>query len=276
MIKEENGFSTPFAIFIILSLSILTATFSMLVFANQKRINSFEKLYENKVKAYEVLKSFENDLQQLAKEEYDSGASLFIRNLIYKYSNYNIEFKDISTGINPSILNKKFLDSLPIKNLLEVKEQDVITEFGCVNTEYAREDLLDAKNKKDLTSLVVNNLPFYNLYYMQEDFITSILQFCKVTEIEKKTELLLHEKYNEDLTVSDISKIIGVNTTHAVMNFIGTKTNFWKVNIKVGRINIEAVFGGIPSEKDDRKIGKYILIKKDFKIEGRNNDERAI
>ena len=65
MKNDESGFSTPLALTVIFSLCVITLSFCMIVATNEKKINSFEKLYESRKDINLIIDRIEKNIQGL-------------------------------------------------------------------------------------------------------------------------------------------------------------------------------------------------------------------
>lgn len=274
ILKEEDGFSSPLAMTVIFSLCLLCSALGMYVFSCQKKINSFKSRNESYREAEALLKEFEKELQIMADEDCDCSFSYKISELKSRYSDYEIIMNDISTGINEQLLSKEILEDKNIKQLLEVSGEKIKTEYGWINKDLAEEVFVrnviaDFNGKQNC--LLFNKIPLYNLYFMDEGFIRSILQLCKISNSEEKSRNLFEAICTKKLCNEDLYEIIGVNKDHKVFEFLGLKTVFWNVKLSIDNTIIDAVFAAIPSKKDLRTLEKYELIEKKIIYKGGNS-----
>ena len=271
ILRDEGGFSSPLAMTVIFSLCVLCGSLGMYVYSCQKKINSFKIKNEALRKAEILLADFEEDLQKLSEEDCDCQFSPVLSELKNKYSKYSVQMTDVSTGINERFLSKNILGNKNIKQLLEKDEEKIKTEYGWINKKYADETLIqeiyqDFKGKQ--TFLLFNEIPFFNLYNMDESFIKAILNFCNVKNVEEKSTKIYEAEFTGELTKEDLCKILEIDKNHKIFDFIGTKTVFWNVKLETEKACVNAVFAALPSENDLRKIEKYELIKRTIKYKG--------
>ena len=65
-----------------------------------------------------------------------------------------------------------------------------------------------------------------------------------------------------------MAELLGVGTSDPILDLIGTKTVFWKVGFETERSKVSAVFAAVPEKESQKKIEKYILVKKEIISKG--------
>ena len=264
--KENNsGFSTPSMLLLIFSLSIILSGITVLINSISTRINREKEVFTQKHDAEEVLNAILDDFQKLKEDECDSEKSIEKRNLLEKYSAYNLVMNDCSTGINLNFLSKKYAESSVLERFLEINPERVV-KYGWIyefnsDKELINQILQDFNEEKinELNPLVSKIAPL-NIYEMDQNFLEVIFAINKVADFKDKAELLIEKMKQEDIKSSSIPSIIGVNPSHPVVNWLGVKTVFWKISCNTEKMDVNAVIAGIAEDKNPTLIDKYILI----------------
>ena len=264
--KENNsGFSTPSMLLLIFSLSIILSGITVLINSVSTRINREKEVFTQKHDAEEVLNAILDDFQKLKEDECDSEKSIGKRNLLEKYSAYNLVMNDCSTGINLNFLSKKYAESSVLERFLEINPERVV-KYGWIyefnsDKELINQILQDFNEEKinELNPLVSKIAPL-NIYEMDQNFLEVIFAINKVADFKDKAELLIEKMKQEDIKSSSIPSIIGVNPSHPVVNWLGVKTVLWKSSFNTEKMDVNAVIAGIAGDKNPTLIDKYILI----------------
>lgn len=244
---NEDGFSTSFALILIFSISICLVPITFMVISQSKNVEKYSSFYEERNKVQKILMDFEKDLQTLCLCESDFENSTEIDSLLSKYCEYKLSMKDVSTGINRRFLSEKFFEKGAIKEFFEANENSISTEYGWINKNLSDEKVFesvledfDEENIEEVFPLI-NELPLFNKNFMEKDFIEAVTKECKRGKSKEKEQKLL-------------------------MNFLGTKTTFWKIRFETVDWICEAIFAAIPERKTEEKnsvqIEKYELVEK--------------
>ncbi len=271
MIRDEDGFSSPLAISVIFSLCILICSLCLLLYVVQKKVNAYENYYNNERKVNLLCEEFIKDFQIIKDDEFDSYQSYGFVKLLSEYSNYQIQMKDISTGINLKFLKNEIKDNSTIKYLVDNYGDEIITEYGWINPKYTENDILSVVRQnfdKDYVYPLMNELPLYNLYFMNRDFIQSVLKLCEIKNVEEKTDKLQMRIESENLSKSDLAFIFEKDKNEKIFDFLGTKTNFWNVKLNAFGFDSELVIAAVPEKENSKKIEKYILLEKNLTYRG--------
>lgn len=250
---------------LIFSLSIILSGITVLINSISTRINREKEVFTQKHDAEEVLNAILDDFQKLKEDECDSEKSIEKRNLLEKYSAYNLVMNDCSTGINLNFLSKKYAESSVLERFLEINPERVV-KYGWIyefnsDKELINQILQDFNEEKinELNPLVSKIAPL-NIYEMDQNFLEVIFAINKVADFKDKAELLIEKMKQEDIKSSSIPSIIGVNPSHPVVNWLGVKTVFWKISFNTEKMDVNAVVAGIAGDKNPTLIDKYILI----------------
>lgn len=283
-LSKEDGFSSISALIIIMAISLLSMSLFVVVKTSTIRIDKYQKRMEEEKNIETFIDDFINDFQVLLKDKADIQNANAKRELLDKYKEYNLTLDDVSTGICEELMNDSFLKSSEISNLLFLYKNDVRAEYGYLNYNYAKKELLetiikdyDAKSV-DEAFPSVNSFPMYNIYNMKFDFISAILKKCGIKDYDNKTKEIF-EKTNSNILLSttDIRTLLGVNDNSSVLDFLGVKTLFWKATMLVDKKHVELVVAGIPVQDREKKeaeksLEKYVLVKQSY---GNNVEDKV-
>lgn len=265
--KKDDGYSTAFGMIIIFILCFTIMALSMLVFAKNKKINKYENLYEKRNELIEIMYKIESDFQNIVDISNDNLQMNEFVKILEKYEAYNIQIRDVSTGINPSVLSKDFLENESINNYIKNKNQ--LCDYGWINNKYASNSVLE-KLKVEFESNflfpLVNNLPMYNIFFMDYDFLYTMLSYVGIPNSEKKArEIIAILEYDiNSLNKENLCKILQIKKDHKIFEIIGFKSNFWEVKIQNEFFNSTIIFAGVPKNIESKIIEKYITIKTQF------------
>lgn len=265
--KKDDGYSTAFGMIIIFILCFTIMALSMLVFSKNKKINKYENLYEKRNELIEIMYKIESDFQNIVDISNDNLQMNEFIKIFEKYEAYNIQIRDVSTGINPSVLSKDFLENESINNYIKNKNQ--LCDYGWINNKYASNSVLE-KLKVEFESNflfpLVNNLPMYNIFFMDYDFLYTMLSYVGIPNSEKKArEIIAILDYDiNSLNKENLCKILQIKNDHKIFEIIGFKSNFWEVKIQNEIFNSTIIFAGVPKNIESKIIEKYIPIKTKF------------
>lgn len=268
MMKSEAGFSTPFAMTIIFSLSLLVLSVGMMVSTTQKKVNSYKNVISARKEVDSIINSLEKDFQILkeAESDYENCPELTI--LLDKYNSYNLSLEDISTGINRTFMAESFLNDKAIVRYTDTAPDESFTDYGWINHKFGKSAVIDGiKNdfKTDTIFPIENDFPLLNIFYMNADFIAAVLEYCKIPESLEKTSKI-QALINNSFDLEQLSRILEVSTTHKVFSLIGTKTTFWKAQFETSRCEVSCIFALIPSKEkaEGKAVSEYRLVEKEI------------
>ena len=266
MRNDETGFSTPFAMLVIFSLFIIVLSFSMLVVANERKVDSYRKDIEARKEVDIIIYAMEQNLQALKDFPCDMVETYSISSLLSSVCDYSFSVHDVSTGINKNFFAESFFENEAIREYVLTYGDSVFTDFGWVNLKYADRGLLDSSikdfgNKNPFP--LVNALPPYNIYYMNEAFIKTILKLCNIKNVDEKAALI-KARLSGEISIKELGDLIDLSETHPVFDLLGTKTSFWKIDFETKKCSVSVIFGAVPDLSNQRTIEKYILVKKDI------------
>ena len=151
-----------------------------------------------------------------------------------------------------------------------MQSDSVETNYGWINPKYADEDLIKSIkndfNSEDIFP-IINQLPFYNVFEMSNDFLLAVLKFNNIQKPEEKTQAI-QNALQQNLDIKKIREILSVPASHHVFDFIGTKTIFWKATFETDECKVCAVYAAVPDESNQSKIQKYILVEQHIEFKG--------
>lgn len=267
----REGFSTPAAMILIFSFCLIIMSLAFFSMSKQKKINTYKKIYIAKRNSENILESIVKDFQDIAKEKVDTYQSDKIQDILSKYIEYEIEIEDVSTKINEEFLANKFYNSKEIQDLLFICGEGIKTEYGWINSKISDSKKIE-EIKRDFEEEkifpIVNNLPLYNIYFMDENFIKTICSLTNISTNGNELHILL-QKLNDTqnlLTVDKISNILRISKSHLFFSFVGTKTTFWKISFSLQNCNTSAIIAAIPD--NESKISEYRLVEKNVQYLG--------
>ncbi len=270
MIKEEKGFSTPLALTIIFSLCLLIISFSMIITSYGKMVDSYREKIDARKEVNKILYKMEEKIQRLKNYNYDSVDNIDIYTLLDCDNIYNLSIKDVSTGINKNFMSENFLNNSFIRNYTQHNNEMTFTEYGWINKQTVSTELLNKikeTNGIENSFPIINLMPLYNINYMSTDFIIAILNFCNINDAESKTNQLLQIS-SDNITKEKISQILNIPLTNSLFNYIGIKTNFWKIQFETEHYFVSAIFAAIPDKENLKTIVSYKLIEKQITNKG--------
>lgn len=270
MKSDNEGFSTPLAMIIIFSLTVIVLSVAMLVTANNKKISSYNNLIKSKKEAESVIFDIQKELQALIDIPCDSELNPVIHSLLDKYQNLSLSIKDASTGINPNFMSEKFYENKSIKAYITMYGNDSFVDYSWINSKHSEKDLKESFSLDfgtDNLFPLINNYPQMNVYNMSQDFIKAILEYCGIKKAEEKSKQIKDSLYS-DFDLQELAKILEVEKTHSVFDFLGTKTVFWKITFETTSCYASAVYALIPENETSRKIKEYKLVEKNISLKG--------
>lgn len=270
MNNRESGFSTPFAMTVIISLSLLILAFAMLIAANERKINSYRNIILKRKEAEKLVKNIEENIQTLKEYPFDSLQEIEIRSVLETEAFHNLIIKDVSTGINKNFVPQKLLENEHIKKYIKLYDEKAFCNYGWINPKFSDDEFMKAIKEdfeKENLFPLVNSMPLFNVYYMPQEFIEGILEYFKINKAHEKSEEIISH-ISEPLTKDVLASILQVQISNPIFNCLGTKTSFWKIDFETDSYNVHTVFAAVPEKNDSFTIAKYILINKEFSYKG--------
>ena len=265
----DSGFSTPLAMAAIFSLCILALSFCLLTAANERRMDSYKKLTEERKKIDSIIFDMEEKIQMLKNFSSDSDEHEILY-LLSSACDFNLSVSDVSTGINKNFISKEILKNKAISDCIEINGEDIFAEYGWINPKISDKGIVE-QTAKDFegknTFPLINTFPPLNIFNMSGDFIKAVLELCSVKDAENKAELI-KDNLNPDTTEKELAEILEIEENHPVFELLGTKTAFWKVDFETEKARACAVFAAVPEKENQRKIEKYILVEKKILFKG--------
>ncbi len=269
MENKESGFSTAFALTVIFSLCVITLSFAMIVSADEKKINAYKKNVDERKETDAVILNIEKQIQSL--KDFPSDTDEYqIRSLVSEVCSYDFTVEDVSTGINKNFISSEILENEYIRQYILSNEEEAFREYGWINPKFAEKKVIDevsADYKNKNTFPLINNMSLLNIHFMSDSFIKAVLEYYKIKNADQKIESI-KQKLNAETTVKELSEIIEVSETHSVFDLIGFKTVFWKIIFETDKYICNTVFAAVPQKENQKKIEKYILVKKEVLNKG--------
>ena len=276
MVRNEDGFSTALASAVIFSLCLIAGSLGLLLYSSYKKLNAYEVRNRNIREASEIVNAFHKDIQSLKDEKYDAENSFILRELLHKYSEYSVSMKDISTGINTRFISEKILKNRSIQHILELYDEEITTDFGWINERNADKSFLkeirdDFEDKKAFP--LVNRFPSCNIFFMKPEFIKAVLELYEVNSPEEKVQKLMNVLGQENVSKENISKVIEKSPSDPVFDFLGIKTQFWKIIMETDACHISLVYAAVPEETRQDIVKEYVLVERKITLKGGTEDE---
>ena len=193
MKKKDDGFSTPLAMIVIFSLSVMILSFSLLVAANNRKLNSFKNFVLARKEAESILLALGKDFQALCESPCDSDTTSEICDILARYSKYGIVIEDVSTGIHKDFMSEEFYKNKTIREYAEVQGESAFKEYGWLNPKYADKKIVERISSdfnEEKPFPIVNSFPLYNIHFMSYEFLETIFKYCKIKEKCRKSDWL--------------------------------------------------------------------------------------
>lgn len=269
MKNYDDGFSTLLAMTAIFSLCILALSFCLLTAANERRMDSYKKLIEERKRIDSAIFDMEEKIQMLKDSPSDSNEHEILY-LLSSACDFNLSISDVSTGINKNFISKEIIKNKAISDCIKINGEDIFAEYGWINPKVSNKAIVE-QTSKDFegknTFPLVNTFPPLNIFNMSGNFIKAVLELCGIKNAEKKTELI-KDNLNPDTTEKELAEILKIEENHPVFELLGTKTAFWKIDFETEKARACAVFAAVPEKENQRKIEKYILVEKKILFKG--------
>lgn len=267
MKNKNSGFATPSVLIIILVLCISLSSVAFFMQNSMTKINSIENKYKRHNEAMDLCQSLLNDFQTMAEEECDDFENSSFLAILDKYREQNLVLKDVSTGINPDLVEEKVLKDSAFVHITSDPDSKYLVKYGWLNSTFN----VGPKNKieeKSLDKSVMNEIPPMNLFSMDFALLEALLQYLKISDFKEKTEVLYRENPELKNDIEKCGRILGINKDHKFFSIVGFKTTFWQFELECDSFSVQGIIAGIPEENNRNKIGKYIIINKNISDKG--------
>lgn len=268
--ERKEGFVQLSVLLLVLSLCILIISISALVLADRHLIKSYS---EKKNRMAEAEKLCENVLiffnEQLVREKSDSSDCEALQSVLNNFAEYEIKIEAVSDKLNTSLLKKEILSDKGISAYLFM-HPETEGKYGYLNNNLTESSFLDKIAKeykvKDRSELfpLLNYLPSLNVHNIDEDLIRAVLEYCKVEDSSSKAR----EIYNKaqsfgGIDYDQLKKIIKARDNSSVQDFLGVKTQMWKVSFSYKDIKAELIIGAVPYRRDKmREVESYRILER--------------
>lgn len=257
-------------LFVIGIVALGIAAFSGFVSTLAVFVNTTQKQYEKEQSVRNILDEIGLALQELSKTEVHAPFSAVIMELQNQFSEYDFDINDVSSSINPILMDSTITKHAEVIGLVFSDENRYTTNYGWASSFHPPDasilkDIHTDFNTTDNAKLfpLLNILPQINIHYVLDELLVVLLKACAIKEAEAKAVSLSYRAEQEELSQSTIMEILEVQANHRVMKLLGTQTTFWKVQFKNDRSIVQAIYAGVPDEKKDINfISKYVLVEK--------------
>lgn len=275
--KSERG--SVFAGTLVIIVIVFFGAGALMLYTSgvQKLTESYRMRYARENSADDVLSALTASIQSLVDDEADTKRGKNRDAVLRAYETYNLVLTDVSTGINKKLASERILENEAIRDALVSDKFE--SAYGWISAQYGSEKVIEAINKRHTTGTsrstfpLINSFPLNNINTAGEALLTVLLQVAGIEEYKDKAYILQIKSAQSELTDKDIADILGVKPTHPVMGLVGVKTAFWKASLFVNGCTVEAVYAGVPYEKEfPRKVEKYVLVEKHIRYRGEQNE----
>lgn len=269
MKSDERGFSTPLALTVIFSLSIIIISYAMFVASGERKIISYQNFINEKKEVEKIIKEISKSIQYLKYENIDTDDSVVINQIKTDFNKYNLSIEDVSSFVNVNFLKKEIIESEPFTIYLN-KYDCKTSDYGWINPKYADSEIIESI-KKDFSKndklIFFNKFPFYNIFKMDSELLLAVFQYFKIDEPEEKIAKI-YGLNDYDINKKEIAKILNVNENSGIFDFISTKTVFWKCTFETNFFNVQIVYGLIPDPVKEEEILEYRIIERKIMQKG--------
>ena len=267
MKDNEEGFSTAWALTVIFSLCVITLSFAMIVMANGKKINSYEKAAEARKETDSIIADIEKAIQNLKENSADSDV-YEIAALIEGACKYDFTVKELSTGINKNFASEKLLENEELRQYMLLNEEEAVTQYGWINPSFSDDTVLQTVTKDfENTFPLVNRFPPLNIHFMSEAFVKAVLKYFNIKNADGKAELI-SQKLTGQTELKELADLLEIGESHSLFELVGFKSAFWEVCFDTENYGCRLVFAAVPEKENQKKIEKYILVEKDLTYKG--------
>lgn len=245
-----------------------------------------------------------DDFNSLADEKADTPESAVLQQLKQTYASYNIDIQDVSSGVPINFITDTDLDNKQIRKLLflsdsavdkfksDRKDRPFILDlqelvpymtsdglsccvlFSWINTVFLKAygvRTINSAVKSDMSSFpLMNRLPLMNIYFMNEKLLEMFVSRTDfhITEPEQK---LKNIKFYLDggylFTKESLAEILCIKQDSIFFDYIGFKTQFWKVKLKNGLYTANVIIAAFPKDENSTEVGYYDIISSDIRYE---------
>ncbi|MDL2228713.1 hypothetical protein LJC14_00510 [Treponema sp. OttesenSCG-928-L16] len=297
--RRDRGAIEPGAMAVLLFIAALSAGSFHLFSANARYIQRNKNDFAERQAAGVLLEEIAGAMQELKDYEYDWPDSPALGFLLRSYAPFSLSVEDISSGYHVDFLSdedvsdpgiRSFLfkdgngaafisfrdsrglsDSLdPWKPYLKDEILSHCVSHGWIHLShtgsFAYRSLSDSfeTDKSGELFPAVNDFPLMNVNMVDPSILRPLIMrpSFKIEKAAEKAEALIKRLEAGPLMDSDISGILNIPPGHALFDYLGTKTAFWRVRFHTGKkYRAEAVFAAIPERDGDRQeIAEYALI----------------
>lgn len=269
---KNSGYTILPVLIIILSLSVLCMSMALLVYSDRRLIKALsdkkDRFEEAQKVCDEVLQSFNRNLSAEEADVKDRGA---LNAILKEFQDYKTKIVPLSDKLNTLTLKNEILSDKDIS--LYVKSHPENTgSYSYLNINLTDEkylsDVVKEHKVKDASSLfpLLSYLPLLNVNNMDEEFLRVVLSYCKVSQSSEKAQRIYSTVRSKGLIrYEELKEIIGERDTSAVWDFLGVKTQMYKVILICEGIGAELVIGAVPYRSERiREVQSYRILEKRF------------
>ncbi len=264
MKSSEEGFSTPLAMIVIFSLSLMVVSASMYVSTGGKLIGAAERDSAARKRIGLMVYGIEDALQAVCSGTDDSMLEPAVERELGKYGISGFTLKDVSTGINDGILKKEICERLTVSGLSPEEEEKYESRYGWFNPSFSDEGVLDGIRtewKSDGAFPLINEFPVFNVHNVPGPLLERILAYNGIGQAGNRAQRIL-DCLTEETDVEGLASLLGVSAAHKVFDMLGTRTAFWEVSFEYEGYGVRAVFAAVPVADSQKNIDRYVLVEK--------------
>lgn len=204
----------------------------------------------------------------IREDEADSPFSSGVVNLKERYSLYNLDIRDVSSGINTRFLGTELLEKESIKRLVQTADERYLVRYGWAHAdimgEKVRTDMIDSFGISDTEDLfpLINRFQMTNIHYLSRECIEAFLDACEIKDGQEKAYALFTKSRTEPVT--HIGAVLGVREGHRILKILGYKTTFWEVTFRYKEYRVRGVFCGVPDRQKPDVIDHYRILERNL------------
>lgn len=248
---------------ILFSLSLYTFICNKYVENNNSTIQLIET-------GFQILDDITNQMQLQSSETADFP-DCFSYIIIKQDHVSNFSITDISSNINQFSLPDSILVSQQIQQYLSQIEKDK-SIYSWININYCNSNTVSKLKKNHNTNNIselyplINNLPLYNIYFLDKQELLLLLDAILITDLQKQNNFINDIDNIAFATNDELNKKLSINNHSLGAALFGCKTTFWEINFT---LNNKFIFTGIVSlvpSKNNNVNNKYYLLEHTYEI----------
>ncbi|MDR2965499.1 MAG: hypothetical protein LBU88_06965 [Treponema sp.] len=268
-------------------------------------LQSDTRYFNNRAEADKLLNTIIEEMQPLSLFQYDDINNALIGELCSKYQQYNLEITDVSSGYHLDFLSEAdmadrnvtdfiFKDRTgtafstwlrandlstskePWREFIKDEEEvwDSCVSYGWLHkndTEsfaFRRINELFAVSEINELFPLVNDFPKMNVNMVKPEIIYPLIlrRSFNIERARDRANDLVNRLKGGPVLRGDIAATLRIPVNHPIMNYLGTKTSFWKLSFSMpSSLKVEAIVAAFPEKNGAiQEIESYRLINRSF------------